>query len=71
MRTAEDAGPNTSFSSSSLFLKKTLPKPPGAQQGISERMRESKEYSVSSAEPFPLSVHPPTPACQPSAVASF
>lgn len=66
MWTAEDTGPNTSFSSSSLFLEKTLPKPPGAQQGISKKIRESKESCVSSAEPistvhspFPLSIHPP------------
>lgn len=65
MWTAEDTGPNTSFSSSSLFLEKTLPKPPGAQQGISEKIRESKESSVSSAEPV-STVHSPSYSCRPA-----
>lgn len=65
MQTSEDTGPNTSFSSSSLFLEKTLPKPPGAQQGISERIRESKESSVSSVEPV-STVHSPSNPCRPA-----
>lgn len=65
MWTAEDTRPNTSFSSSSLFLEKTLPKPPGAQQGISEKIWESKESSVSSAEPV-STVCSPSYSCQPA-----
>lgn len=65
MWTAEDTRPNTSFSSSSLFLEKTLPKPPGAQQGISEKIWESKESSVSSAEPV-STVCSPSYSCRPA-----
>lgn len=46
----------------SLSGENTLPKPPGAQQGISEKIWESKEFSVSSAEPV-STVRSPSYSC--------